>query len=50
MAKAKLKILYGEGDAEILKAQASAIEKAGHTVQQAGGTQGRARGSEQRGF
>src|SRR6202171_6779334 len=37
MAKAKLRILYGEGDAEILKAQAPAIEKAGHTVQQAEG-------------
>jgi len=37
MAKAKLRILYGEGDAEILKAQASAIEKAGHTVQPAEG-------------
>ena len=37
MAKAKLKILYGEGDADILKAQAAAMEKAGHTVQQAEG-------------
>jgi len=35
MAKAKLRILYGEGDGETLKAQAAAIEKAGHTVQQA---------------
>ncbi len=37
MAKAKLRILYGEGDEEILKAQAAAMEKAGHTVQQAVG-------------
>jgi DNA-binding NtrC family response regulator len=37
MAKAKLRILYGEGDGEILKAQAAAMEKAGHTVQQAEG-------------
>jgi DNA-binding NtrC family response regulator len=35
MAKAKLKILYGEGDEEVLKAQAEAIEKAGHSVQPA---------------
>lgn len=37
MAKAKLKILYGEGDGEVLVAQAAAMEKAGHTVQQAAG-------------
>jgi len=37
MAKAKLRILYGEGDGEVLAAQASAMEKAGHTVQQAMG-------------
>ncbi len=37
MAKAKLRILYGEGDGEVLKAQAATIEKAGHTVQQAEG-------------
>jgi DNA-binding NtrC family response regulator len=38
MAKsAKLKILYGEGDAELLAGQAPSIEKAGHTVQQAAG-------------
>jgi len=37
MAKAKLRILYGEGDGDILKAQASAMEKAGHTVQPAEG-------------
>ena len=37
MTKAKLRILYGEGDADILKAQAAAIEKAGHTVQPAEG-------------
>lgn len=33
MAKAKLRILYGEGDGEVLAAQAAAMEKAGHTVQ-----------------
>ena len=37
MAKAKLRILYGEGDEEILASQAAAMEKAGHTVQQAVG-------------
>ena len=38
MAKAaKLKILYGEGDAEVLAGQAVTIEKAGHTVHQAAG-------------
>jgi len=37
MAKAKLKILYGEGDGEVLAEQALAMEKAGHTVQQAAG-------------
>lgn len=38
MAKAgKLKILYGEGDAEVLALQAASIEKAGHSVQQAVG-------------
>jgi DNA-binding NtrC family response regulator len=35
MAKAKLRILYGEGEAEILATPAAAMEKAGHTVQQA---------------
>jgi DNA-binding NtrC family response regulator len=35
MAKAKLRILYGEGEDDVLKAQAAAMEKAGHTVQQA---------------
>lgn len=41
MAKAKLKILYGEGPEEsILKEQATAFEKAGHTVQQAEGRKG----------
>jgi DNA-binding NtrC family response regulator len=35
MARAKLRILYGEGDEETLKEQAAGIEKAGHTVQQA---------------
>ena len=37
MAKAKLSILYGEGDGEVLAAQAAAMEKAGHSVQQAVG-------------
>ena len=37
---AKLRILYGEGDGEILKAQAASIEKAGHTVQPAVGRKG----------
>jgi len=34
---ARLRILYGEGDGETLKAQAAVIEKAGHTVQPAEG-------------
>jgi DNA-binding NtrC family response regulator len=33
MAKAKLRILYSEGDADVLAAQAAAMEKAGHIVQ-----------------
>ena len=37
MAKAKLRILYGEGDSDVLAAQAAAIEKAGHIVQRAEG-------------
>jgi DNA-binding NtrC family response regulator len=37
MAKAKLSILYGEGDGEVLAAQATAMEKAGHSVRQAVG-------------
>ena len=37
MAKAKLKILYGEGDGDVLTEQAKAFEKAGHSVQQAVG-------------
>lgn len=37
MAKSKLRILYGEGDEDTLKAQAVTMEKAGHTVQQAVG-------------
>jgi PleD family two-component response regulator len=37
MGKAKLKVLYGEGEEEILKEQASAMEKAGHSVQPAVG-------------
>jgi DNA-binding NtrC family response regulator len=35
MAKAKLRILYGEAEAEDQVAPASAFEKAGHTVQKA---------------
>ncbi|MGA7755585.1 MAG: hypothetical protein WCB05_22335 [Candidatus Sulfotelmatobacter sp.] len=40
MAKAKLTILYGEGDEDVLANQAAAIEKAGHTVQKALGRKG----------
>ena len=40
MAKAKLRILYGEGDEEVLATQAAGIEKAGHTVQKAVGRKG----------
>jgi DNA-binding NtrC family response regulator len=40
MAKAKISILYGEGDEDILKSQAAALEKAGHSVQQALGRKG----------
>jgi DNA-binding NtrC family response regulator len=40
MAKSKLRILYGEGDEDILKAQGSAMEKAGHIVQTALGRKG----------
>jgi len=35
MAKSKLRILYGEGDGEVLVAQAAAMEKVGHIVAQA---------------
>jgi DNA-binding NtrC family response regulator len=35
MAKAKFRVLYGEGDEEILKTQATGFEKAGHIVQSA---------------
>src|SRR5437867_4133930 len=35
----KLKILYGEGDSEVLAVQAIIIEKAGHHVTQAEGRQ-----------
>lgn len=35
MAKAKLRILYGEIDGDVLATQAKAFEKAGHTVQKA---------------
>jgi DNA-binding NtrC family response regulator len=37
MAKSKLRILYGEGDGEVLVAQAAQFQKAGHVVQQAEG-------------
>ena len=38
MAKsAKLNILYGEGDPQVLTANAAALEQAGHTVHQAVG-------------
>jgi DNA-binding NtrC family response regulator len=37
MAKSGLRVLYGEGDTEVLKQQAAAMEKAGHTVEQAEG-------------
>src|SRR5437763_6486560 len=37
MAKSKLRILYGEGEDEILAQQAAAMEKIGHTVQKAVG-------------
>jgi len=35
MAKAKLMILYGEGDGDVVAELATALQKAGHTVQQA---------------
>ena len=35
MAKSKLRILYAEGDEEVLKEQAAGMEQAGHTVQPA---------------
>ncbi|MGP0017114.1 MAG: hypothetical protein ACLPHP_00985 [Candidatus Sulfotelmatobacter sp.] len=37
MAKSKLRILYGEGDENVLAAHAVAMEKAGHIVAQAAG-------------
>ncbi|MBZ5688836.1 MAG: hypothetical protein LAP86_27820 [Acidobacteriia bacterium] len=40
MAKAKLRILYGEGDGDVLAKQAVAFEKAGHVVQKAEGRKG----------
>jgi len=36
----KLKILYGEGDAEVLATQAVSIQKAGHQVETAVGRKG----------
>jgi DNA-binding NtrC family response regulator len=35
MAKSQLRILYGEGDEDLLKKQSADMEKAGHRVQQA---------------
>jgi DNA-binding NtrC family response regulator len=42
MAKSsgKLRILYGEGEADVMAAQAAAMEKAGHQVQTALGRKG----------
>jgi DNA-binding NtrC family response regulator len=42
MAKSsgKLRILYGEGEAEVMAAQAAAMEKAGHLVEVAQGRKG----------
>jgi DNA-binding NtrC family response regulator len=42
MAKSsgKLRILYGEGEAEVMAAQAEAMEKAGHQVEAAQGRKG----------
>jgi DNA-binding NtrC family response regulator len=37
MAKAKLRILDGEGDGDVLATQAATFEKAGHSVQKAEG-------------
>ena len=37
MAKSKLRILYSEGDGDLLAAQGAAMEKAGHIVQTAEG-------------
>ena len=38
-SSSKLKILYGEGDSEVLAAQSVTIEQAGHQVTQAEGRQ-----------
>lgn len=35
MGKSKLRILYGEGEEEVLNQQAAAMEEAGHTVHKA---------------
>jgi hypothetical protein len=40
MAKAKLRILYGEIDGDVLVEQGKALEKAGHTVQSVTGRKG----------
>jgi DNA-binding NtrC family response regulator len=40
MSKSKLKILYSEGDADVLASQAAAIQKAGHHVTTANSRRG----------
>jgi len=40
MSKSKLRVSYGEGEELVLKQQAAAMEKAGHSVQQAVGRKG----------
>lgn len=40
MAKAKLNILYAEGESDLLTQQSAALQKAGHQVQQAIGRKG----------
>lgn len=40
MAKAKLRILYGETDEDVLAEQSKAFEKAGHTIQSVTGRRG----------
>jgi DNA-binding NtrC family response regulator len=52
MAKSafKLKILYGEGDEEVLASQAASIQKAGHDVETAVGRKGVEEALRQGGF
>ena len=40
MPKSKIRILYGEGEEQILREHGAAMEKAGHAVQQAVGRKG----------